>query len=235
MKRCTKCGNEYPLTAEFWHKSGDSVDGFKARCRSCRNQDNRAYEARNYEKVSERKRLWQKNNPDKTNATSLRWARANPEKRKAIDARYYLNNKDKVRDRGRLYAQNNPEWKREQNKKAYRKNRGNIKEGAKRWRRQNIVRVTEYSLRYRARKRNAEGTFTESEVWALFREQEGYCFHCGCDLIPIGFHRDHWIPLTRGGSNWISNIRMLCAPCNLSKHDKLPHEWCPEKYSPEQK
>lgn len=41
VKRCTKCGNEYPRTAEYFHRASvkDSKDGLKPRCKQCRLQD----------------------------------------------------------------------------------------------------------------------------------------------------------------------------------------------------
>lgn len=33
---------------------------------------------------------------------------------------------------------------------------------------------------------------------------------------------DHWIPLCKGGSNAMSNLRAACKPCNTQKKDRLP-------------
>jgi 5-methylcytosine-specific restriction endonuclease McrA len=45
--------------------------------------------------------------------------------------------------------------------------------------------------------------------------------------MPVGdtYHVDHVVPLVRGGSDDPSNLVIACVPCNLSKGDKLPHEW----------
>lgn len=77
----------------------------------------------------------------------------------------------------------------------------------------------------KSRVKGAEGKFTFDEIVGLFRDQQGYCFHCGIDIILTGYHIDHWIPISRGGSNWIENLRLLCPTCNLRKHNKLPCEW----------
>jgi 5-methylcytosine-specific restriction endonuclease McrA len=70
--------------------------------------------------------------------------------------------------------------------------------------------------RRRARKRAAEGSHTVDELKALFQRQRGKCAYCGVS-IRNGYHIDHVIPLARGGSNWIANIALACAKCNLTK------------------
>jgi 5-methylcytosine-specific restriction endonuclease McrA len=56
----------------------------------------------------------------------------------------------------------------------------------------------------RAREMEVEGTFTESDVRELFIAQDGECI-CSADLTK-GFHVDHVHPLSKGGSNWPSNL-----------------------------
>ena len=36
MKRCTKCGESFPATTEFFHRCKAHKDGFKYTCKSCR-------------------------------------------------------------------------------------------------------------------------------------------------------------------------------------------------------
>lgn len=79
----------------------------------------------------------------------------------------------------------------------------------------------------RARKRGAGGSFTAAQVRALFAKQRGCCAWCGTSLKD-GYHRDHRVPLARGGSNEISNIDLLCGPCNLSKGAMDPIAWANE-------
>lgn len=69
-----------------------------------------------------------------------------------------------------------------------------------------------------------KGTHTETEILELYENQGGMCFYCS---EPLGndYHKDHYIPISKGGSNYIDNIVLACSPCNLSKADKLPSEW----------
>lgn len=81
--------------------------------------------------------------------------------------------------------------------------------------------------RRRARKVAAGGTFTAAQVDALYAAQRGRCACCGAKLNGV-FHRDHRTALANGGTNDISNIELLCGPCNLSKGAKDEIAWAAE-------
>lgn len=76
----------------------------------------------------------------------------------------------------------------------------------------------------RARKLAAGGTFTAAQITELYHKQRGKCACCAVKL-GTAFHRDHKIPLSSGGSNDITNIELLCGPCNLAKSDMDPIDW----------
>jgi 5-methylcytosine-specific restriction endonuclease McrA len=65
---------------------------------------------------------------------------------------------------------------------------------------------------------NAEGKHTAADLKLLMKEQKGRCVYCQTD-IRAKYSVDHIKALSRGGSNWISNIQLLCQPCNSSKQD----------------
>lgn len=56
------------------------------------------------------------------------------------------------------------------------------------------------------------------EVW---NRDKGKCVSCG-SIEKL--HFDHIIPFSKGGANNVENIQILCASCNLKKHDKLGWE-----------
>jgi 5-methylcytosine-specific restriction endonuclease McrA len=72
----------------------------------------------------------------------------------------------------------------------------------------------------RARQLNAPGTFTEEQVSDLYVKQKGKCANCLCRIKKGEFHRDHIVALSRKGSNFISNIQLLCPTCNTRKNSK---------------
>jgi HNH endonuclease len=70
----------------------------------------------------------------------------------------------------------------------------------------------------RARKLGAEtDRHTRQEV---FERADGRCQLCDVELSQ-GWHEDHIIPLSVGGSDLLENVQATCPPCNLSKGHKV--------------
>lgn len=77
----------------------------------------------------------------------------------------------------------------------------------------------------RARIKGNGGTHTVSDIRALYFEQKGCCALCELPFLDEKtFHVDHWKPLSKGGSNDKSNLKLLHPKCNLSKGAKLPEQ-----------
>lgn len=54
-------------------------------------------------------------------------------------------------------------------------------------------------------------------------ERDGYvCRRCGA---TDDLQMDHLIPVSRGGTNDLDNLAILCRPCNLNKRAKTWDEW----------
>jgi len=49
------------------------------------------------------------------------------------------------------------------------------------------------------------------------REQQPWCSQCG---TPSDLTVDHIIPLSKGGTNDLANLRVLCRPCNSSRRSQ---------------
>ena len=63
----------------------------------------------------------------------------------------------------------------------------------------------------------------------VFKRDNFTCQYCGAK--PRKLHCDHILPVSRGGSNDLSNLTTACQSCNLSKHDKTVAEWRPSLLS----
>ncbi|MFN6474352.1 MAG: HNH endonuclease [Nostoc sp. SerVER01] len=50
------------------------------------------------------------------------------------------------------------------------------------------------------------------------------CFWCGHELTPEAITVDHYIPLSKGGSNKIKNLRLACNGCNNKRGDAMPED-----------
>jgi len=57
---------------------------------------------------------------------------------------------------------------------------------------------------------------------ALFARDGWRCVYCGTTAGRLTL--DHVLPRSRGGESVWENVVTSCAPCNLRKGDKLPHE-----------
>ena len=58
----------------------------------------------------------------------------------------------------------------------------------------------------------------------LFGEQGGYCNGCSERFDLRNFHVDHIIPRSKGGTDHISNLQLLCGACNSMKGTKSHEE-----------
>lgn len=94
----------------------------------------------------------------------------------------------------------------------------------KEWREQNPEKVRSYGNNRRARERCCEGHHSGDDIAFINQSQGFVCVYCGASTAD-DYHVDHIIPLSRGGSNWPSNIQILCARCNLSKGPKTHDEF----------
>jgi 5-methylcytosine-specific restriction endonuclease McrA len=70
--------------------------------------------------------------------------------------------------------------------------------------------------------RKSRAPISRTKVIAVMRKSESKCVHCGSmDDLQI----DHIIPHSRGGSDDLDNLQMLCQKCNASKGAKTMEEW----------
>jgi len=83
------------------------------------------------------------------------------------------------------------------------------------------IKGRENNRKREARKRASiklNGSHTRQEWLALLEKSGGCCVKCGTDKDIC---RDHIIPLSKGGSDLISNIQALCRGCNSRKWNRI--------------
>ncbi len=129
---------------------------------------------------------------------------------------YHKRRKEIYRRDRELNIQRATEWARKnKNKRVIIKNK---------WRAKNKELTNFYTKNYSYRKKGAEGAHTFEEYAKKLDRLGGLCFYCRINRAGT---KDHIIPLSKGGSNYIDNIVPSCVNCNSSKRDKLISEWKP--------
>ena len=68
-------------------------------------------------------------------------------------------------------------------------------------------------------------TFTKPEKWQVYAKCNAKCAICGKYLKFSKMTIDHITPLSRGGTNEISNLQAACSTCNKSKGDMTLDEF----------
>jgi 5-methylcytosine-specific restriction endonuclease McrA len=202
----------------------------------------RAWVENNREKSRAAKRAYYANTSDKQKKTqkkirekkkeqykSARSARhnANPEIRREIDARYYRKNRERILSYLNGYREENKKLISAAGRIYREKNLDKIRARMKEYYQNNKEIYYAAVHRRKARLANCEGSFTYDDVRALLIAQEFKCVYCKADIIKK-YTVDHIMPISKGGSNWPSNLQMLCKSCNCKKKDKLPEEFSAE-------
>jgi hypothetical protein len=87
------------------------------------------------------------------------------------------------------------------------------------YRAQNIEKARFWALQRHRRLKGAQGTHTLEE-WEELKAKFDYRCVC-CLKTGLKLTEDHIRPLSKGGSNDISNIQPLCISCNSEKRVKV--------------
>ena len=148
----------------------------------------------------------------------------NPEKTKAENKATHLKNRDKVLEKNRLFRLNNPEYVKEYADKY----RAEHKDKRENYRLSNLDKFRSYARKRKAWKlKNGQEHYNEEDVLNLYGTN---CTLCNSPIDFIaprkvgkenwekGFHVDHLIPLSKGGSDTLKNVRPTHAICNLQKN-----------------
>lgn len=163
----------------------------------------------------------------------------------------YLANREQILASQNEYRQRNREQVLERKKRYYRENKDKVRAGIKDWEARNPDKVLEYSRNWyqaniekaradslrTAHRRNAKKRNTRTEPYTEIQVLEMYGTDCNICSKPIdftaprrssansnwqqGLHIDHLIPISKGGTDTLDNVRPTHALCNLKKADKL--------------
>lgn len=205
-------------TRDYPRKKGDRTRVVFVKCSQCgvelEEYASRLGRSKNFFCNKECHRAWQET---LTAASAARWNGGVTNRgpaAKARKARYRERNRLELRNKNAAYFKANPD-----KKSRYRKiNR-------ERW----LPKAARWAHQRRAREVGAAGSYTDEEWNAVRKKFRDICPSCGRSCVP---EVDHIVPLSRGGSNDISNLQPLCKSCNCRKHAKVIICFLPWRGSP---
>lgn len=234
--RCVNpLGAILPATTDHFRPDKKTKSGLRSNCRECDRADSRQYEVSHKAQRRKSKRLYYQNNraarveysrryraehPEQALESSRRYHRDHREERRAYSKQYRAKHRNRILVNLRLY------WKEHsQERRKYREQHKERDRQRRSWYYQsNPKRALLYVRQRRARTNAAGGTHTLADVELQYQSQKGLCWWCGT-AVGDNYHVDHRIPLSRGGSNAPDNLCISCAPCNLSKNNRMPWEF----------
>lgn len=194
LKRCSRCRNLFPTTSEYFNKCEHAKDGLRWQCKRCMVEIRREHR-------------------DYTDQYNQQYRTSHREQIRSHRKEYYQDNKDVLLSKKR---------------EAYKVHRYTQLQVNRKWRLNHPDQAAEIARqakhRRRARKHDAIGSHTSTDIDILYINQHGLCAYCSTPLHGK-YHVDHIVPLSRGGTDYAENLTLTCPRCNLSKGDKLLSEW----------
>lgn len=83
------------------------------------------------------------------------------------------------------------------------------------------INIAHLKARRYAKEKGALGSHTLQE-WENIKKLHDYkCAYC---KEKKTLTKDHIVPISKGGTDFIENIQPLCKNCNSKKHNKFPYE-----------
>lgn len=211
MKRkCNVCGDEKPLTKDYFYRDKRRKHGFRYTCKCCEKARQKKYRQNNKEFVSNLRRCW------------------------------YDRNKEHVRLYNKSYRTENKNWYAEYRRNYREKNKSEIKKYNDKWRMINKDKVSDQGKRYyernkekfrhrhhkrAANRRDSIANFTVGDWERCKVHFNNSCAYCG---EKAALEQDHFIPLSKGGGYTRENIIPACRSCNASKYNNAFGEWYPK-------
>lgn len=166
-------------------------------------------------------------NKDKVLSRQAKYRAENQDKVRESFKKHYDANKESRSNAYKGYRERNKEKERERHKKYLEENKDKILARQKAYRDLNKEKIRAKHANRRAKLKSAEGKHTEKDIKRILSMQNNCCAGCKCKLGD--YHVDHITPISKGVSNWPSNLQILCQKCNLNKHAKDPIDWASER------
>jgi 5-methylcytosine-specific restriction endonuclease McrA len=175
--------------------------------------------------------------PEHKRRVLTNWRAATREKRRIANKAWAANHQEHLREYQRAYRSKHKDRLAQQRAQHYRDTIDQHRERKRRY----VERIGKQGLqlqrqraylrnpeRFKQNRRNREarlrgpaGKHTAADVAALCKRQKYRCAHCRVSVRRY-FHVDHIIPIAKGGTNWPTNLQILCERCNSQKRHSVP-------------
>lgn len=141
----------------------------------------------------------------------------------------------KLREAKKKYKDSHPDYVKKQltaNRKYWRDNKEEMKKMNKKWRKNNLDLVLFSNRKRMLKLKGVEGCHTIKE-WKELKSKYNLFGRYGIsedqlkekwEVINKGFiklTKDHIVPISKKGTDYIKNIQPLCVSCNSKKRDKI--------------
>lgn len=90
----------------------------------------------------------------------------------------------------------------------------------KRLYRKNLHEYRHKNAETQRKRRKLVGSHTVEQWLARVAYFGWRCRYCACELTDTTLTKDHVIPVTKGGTDWPSNLVPACDPCNIRKGNR---------------
>src|SRR5689334_12816983 len=178
-------------------------------CMACAKLHKTAYREKHPDRVSARYAAWRAGHREELATYLHEYRTARAEELKAKYHEYRARNLQTIQARERAYNKRHTEAR---------------KASARAWGKANPDKKAAHRRNRKAAQKAAEGRHTAEDVQRILSAQKGKCACCR-RTVGDDYHVDHIQPLSKGGSNWPSNLQILCPFCNISKKDRDPVEF----------
>lgn len=224
VKTCSNCHQEFPATLEYFYAHKHGKYGLQPVCKACAIERRRKHYAEHRDEVNERARKDRAEHPEKQREYQRKYAAEHRDEERERARKWYAEHRDKAIERARKYNAEHRDERNERARKWYAEHPDKVLESQRKWNAEHPEIVKARQKVRNMRRRDKSGAPRSKAIVDLYKRSKGKCYYCGVD-VGQNYHIDHVIPLTRGGTNDLSNLVIACPSCNLRKHDKLPHEF----------
>ena len=149
MKKCSKCGEQFPATAEYFYRHTGCKDGLRSYCKKCQAQEDKKYRKANREHLRKVRKRYRKENKEQTRKYQKRYRKENKEQMRKYQKRYRKENKEYTRKLQKRWYKANKEHLRKYQKKRRKENKEYIRKYQKRYQKANKEYICKLQKRWR--------------------------------------------------------------------------------------